>query len=104
MNVRILLQGYSSGEVCDVMTRSMLSYDLAASNMSNAGKLAVIASFIISISVQPGTPITFNNGYCMHTEGLLLTQDGNSSAVLKDCLTLESQMIEIVQITTGSRP
>ena len=70
--------------------------------MSIAGKLPVIASFIISISVQPGRPI--NLAVCIRRDCYFNTQDGNRSAVLKNCLYLETQMIEIVQIVTGSRP
>ena len=72
--------------------------------MSIAGKLAVIASFIISTSVKPG--ISNPNTVAVACRGIVLTvtQDGNSSAALTGCLTLETQMIEIVQIMTGSRP
>ena len=67
-----------------------------------AVKLAVIASFVISTSVQPGRPKLNTLAICTWR---IVTQDSNSSAVLKDYLTLETEIkIEIVQIMAGSRP
>ena len=67
-----------------------------------AGKLAVIGSFIMSTSVQPGRPKLNTLAICTWR---IVTQDGNSSAALKDYLTLETEIkIEIVQIMAGSRP
>ena len=63
----------------------------------------MIGSFIISTSVQPGRP-KVNNPIVAVYMRKIVTQDGNSSAALKDCLTLETQMAEIHRQKTGSRP
>ena len=73
--------------------------------MSIAGKLAVIASFIFSTSVQPGKPKPNTSIIVAVYIRRIVAQGGNSSAALKDCLTLETEMIGMVnQIMTGSRP